>query len=269
MKLILLSPLDEKMPKHQNKTSMGGAQSRFQTTSWTEILHAKTFDETRRRQITNELIRKYWKPVYCYLRRKGHSKETAEDMTQAFFHEVVLGRNLIQRADQTKGRFRTFLLTSLDRYSRDVYHKENASKRSPKGYVFSFDTEDLPEITELSSEIGPDEIFHYVWASEVLNDVLARVKEDCCDSDRETNWKLFEARIVLPIINGTDAPSRQELCVKYDINDTQKITNMVEYVKGRFRTAMTSCLRQFVQSDSEVEEEYNEIFKILSKKNLR
>jgi RNA polymerase sigma-70 factor (ECF subfamily) len=84
------------MSKQSDRTSMGGAETRFQRTCWTDILNAKTLDEPRRREVTNDLIKKYWKPVYCYLRRKGCSNEAAKDLTQGFFHEIVLGRDLIQ-----------------------------------------------------------------------------------------------------------------------------------------------------------------------------
>lgn len=257
------------MAKRYEKTSMGGAGEKFQMTSWAEIFNAKTLDETRRREAVNELIRKYWKPVYCYLRRKGYSNEAAKDMTQGFFYEIVLGRHLIQRADQAKGRFRTFLLTALDRYAIDVYHKEIASKRSPKGKIVPLETSDMADLVEMQSESDPEQIFHYVWASEVLDRVLAKAKEDCCSANRETYWKVFYAKVVAPIVGGAETPNLSKLCTKYGIESEAKVSNMIAYVKERFRTAMRSYLRQFVQSDSEVDEEFNEILKVLSKSFTR
>lgn len=95
---------------------MGGYDSRFYTTCWTVIADSNTDDETRNRLIINDLLSRYWKPVCCYLRRKGHDNESAKDLTQGFFCEIVLGRELIKKANKRKGRFRTFLLTALDRY---------------------------------------------------------------------------------------------------------------------------------------------------------
>ena len=258
-----------KMSKRCDRTSMGGSKERFQTTCWTEILNAKTLDETRRREAVNELIKKYWKPVYCYLRRKGCSNESAKDMTQGFFHEVVLGRELIQQADQAKGRFRTFLLTALDRYATDVYHKETAAKRSPKGKMMPLETSDLTNLLEAQQELRPEQIFHYAWASEILNQVLSSVKKDCCDAGREAYWQVFRAKVVAPIMDNVQAPTLKELCAKYKIEDEAKASNMIAYVKDRFRSAMRRHLRQFVQSDSEVEDEFNEIFRILSKNDAR
>ena len=257
------------MPKRRDGTSMGGTRDRFQTTLWTEIANAKTLDETRRREAVNELIQKYWKPVYCYLRRKGRSNESAKDMTQGFFHEVVLGRKLIQQADQAKGRFRTFLLTALDRYATDVYYKETAGKRSSKAQIMPLETNDVASLLETQSKSKPDEVFNYAWASEILDQVLAKVKEDCFKAGRETYWNVFYAKVVTPIICGAETPELRELCVKYGIEDQAKASNMIAYVKGRFRSTMKRYLRQFVQSDSEVENEFNEIFSILSQSSPR
>ena len=94
-------------------TDLGGAGYVFLTTNWSLIEGIQSTDDNNR-SLIELLLKRYWKPVYCYLRRKGHSNEQAKDLTQGFFHEVVLNRNLVQRADQSKGRFRAFLLHALD-----------------------------------------------------------------------------------------------------------------------------------------------------------
>jgi len=102
---------------------MGGPRGSFQTTQWSQIQGSKTNNQERRKASINNLMGRYWKPVYCYLRYKGYDNEKAKDLTQGFFHEIILGRELIQHANQEKGRFRTFLLTALDCYVRSVYRK--------------------------------------------------------------------------------------------------------------------------------------------------
>ena len=114
------------MPRFGDKTTMGGNIQRFYTTCWTKISDIKTSDKAKEQLIINDLLELYWKPVYCYLRHKGNNNEVAKDLTQGFFHEVVINRSLIQQADKAKGKFRTFLLTALDRYTMDVHRKETA-----------------------------------------------------------------------------------------------------------------------------------------------
>ncbi len=121
------------MSKRGSKTTAGGPDRAFRTTHWTEIFDARSDDEPRRHAALEELLGRYWRPVYCYLRSKGHDGEAAKDLTQGFFHEVVLGRGLIQQANRARGRFRTFLLTALDRYATSLHRAEKAKRRMPQG----------------------------------------------------------------------------------------------------------------------------------------
>ena len=95
--------------REKDQTDMGGERETFLTTHWSLIEDVQSGDD-KDRALIGLLLDKYWKPVYCYLRRKGYNNEQAKDLTQGFFHEVVLSRELVRRADQSKGRFRSFLL---------------------------------------------------------------------------------------------------------------------------------------------------------------
>ena len=94
-----------------DQTDMGGTAETFLTTHWSLIESVQEHQDPDCALI-GLLLKRYWKPVYCYVRRRGHANEEAKDLTQGFFHEVVLNRQLIQRADPSKGRFRTFLVLS-------------------------------------------------------------------------------------------------------------------------------------------------------------
>ncbi len=82
---------------------MGGGSDAFQSTCWTEIRGFTQQDEWGRKLLLDQLIGRYGRPVYCYLRRKGLHNEAAKDLTQDFFHDIVLGRDLITKADQARG----------------------------------------------------------------------------------------------------------------------------------------------------------------------
>ena len=96
-----------------DQTEMGGGQVRFLTTHWSLIEAVASEEKDENHALIGSLLKRYWKPVYCYLRRHGYGNEEAKDLTQDFFHEVVLGRDLFQRADKSQGRFRSFLRVAL------------------------------------------------------------------------------------------------------------------------------------------------------------
>ena len=98
---------------YEDPTEMGGTGRAFLTTHWTLIEKIKS-GEDKDRALIGLMLERYWKPVYCYLRRKGYDNETAKDLTQGFLHEIVLNRGLVHKADQSRGRFRSLLLTALN-----------------------------------------------------------------------------------------------------------------------------------------------------------
>lgn len=253
------------MSRFDEETIMGGPRGSFQTTQWSQIQSSRTSDEERRKASINNLLGRYWKPVYCYLRYKGYDSEEAKDLTQGFFHEIVLGRELIQHANQKKGRFRTFLLTALDRYVVSVYRKEISKKRSPQQVVSPLEVAELPDTPIAHLESNPNQVFHYAWATNLLDRVLEQIRDDYCSTDRSAFWQLFQARVLKPIFDNAQAPSLTELCNKYHVDNERKASNMIMTVKRRFSTAMRHYLRQYVQNDSEVEDEFCELMDILSK----
>lgn len=243
---------------------MGGADGRFRTTHWTEILDARTLDDERHREAVGLLLERYWKPVYCYLRRRGYGNEDAKDLTQGFFQEVVLGRDLIGRADRTKGRFRTFLLASLDHYAASVHRAEVRQKRSPEGAVFSFDTTRDDVFPEPADSASPEEAFHHAWAAAVLDHALADARESLEAGGRGSHWQAFKARILEPIYADAPAPSLDDLCRSLGIEDEEKASNMIITAKRAFQAALRRQVRQFVGSDADVEQEIRDLIGILA-----
>ena len=252
------------MSKYSEKTSIGGSREGFQTTHWSEIFDAKTTDDIRRNTIIEVLLRRYWKPVYCYIRRKGYDNEQAKDLTQGFFHDIVLNSNLIRQADQTKGRFRTFLLTALDHYLIDEHRREKAKKHTPDGGFVALEGGDLSRLTTEHLNMTPDQVFNYVWATEMIDRVISQVKKECHDTGKETHWNVFHAKILDPIINNHTSPPLKELCERYGIENEAKASNMIITIKRCFRRVLEDHLRGFVQMDSEIEDEMSEFLGIIA-----
>ena len=131
---------------------MGGPNRRFEATHWTEILSTRTLDQARRREAIGAVLARYWKPMYCYLHRKGHDNEEAKDLVQGFCLEIALGHDLIQQADPKRGRFRTLLLASLSRYASNVRRAGATRKRAPAEAVLEVPRRDI-----LPGDIAIDE----------------------------------------------------------------------------------------------------------------
>jgi RNA polymerase sigma-70 factor (ECF subfamily) len=251
------------------QTAMGGSRGEFLTTEWTVIDHIRTGNKSSSAVLMNDLLKKYWKPVYCYLRRKGFDNERAKDLTQGFFQEIVLKRALIEHADKSRGRFRTFLLTALQQYMSEAHRKQNFRKSKPKGFLLSLDELTSAQMPEAPAEFSPEDSFHYAWAAQLLDQLLEEVEAKCRADGKAIHWQVFHDRVLGPIMEGTDAPSMEEICQQYDIESPGKASNMIVTVNRRFRAALTRHLRRLVVQDSEVDEEFQELVEIFAKGSAR
>lgn len=248
---------------YDDQTEMGGGKATFFTTQWSLIEAVGHNDEDEDRVLIGSLLNSYWKPVYCYLRRRGHNNEEAKDLTQAFFHEVVLGRELIQRSDKSKGRFRSFLLVALQHYLASVREKELAQKRIPKSKLVPIESVDESGFSPVCTELTPEDSFNYAWISGLIEKVLVDVKAACYEDGKTVYWHLFRERILDPITQKAAPLSMDELCHKYRIKDKTKGSNMIVTAKRRFRTALRQHLRGLVTSEQEIDSELAEIMQFL------
>lgn len=231
-------------------TSYGGENSQFQTTEWTKIVNSKIG-----KTILAELYTKYWRPVYLYLRRKGFSNDQAKDLIQGFFSEKVLGQQMLQKADRTRGKFRTFLLTSISNYAIDLNRKKKPMK-------------ELDEKIERSSEIdNPETEFHIAWAQELLQSVLKELEAECRNHDKIIHWEVFRAWHLEPAAVGKTVMST--ICEKYDIDDVNKAYNMISNIKGRFRKILRRHMRREVDSDAEINGEIIKFIELFSRSSTR
>ena len=146
----------------------GGAA--FQTTRWTLVLRARESDptETARRALS-DFCEAYWPPLYAFLRRRGHAPPEAQDLVQGFFAHL-LEQNTLSRADQKKGRLRTFLLGSLQNFLFNEYDRARALKRGGGHRIVSID-EHLPEAEAsmmATPHLSDSRCYDLLWASNIV-----------------------------------------------------------------------------------------------------
>jgi DNA-directed RNA polymerase specialized sigma24 family protein len=248
----------------RDRTSMGGSREHFETTDWGLVAGARTLHPDRRRAVLSELARQYWKPVYCYLRRKDYADDVAKDLTQGFFETIVLGNDLFQQADPAKGQFRTFLLTALSRYATSVHRAETAQKRRPEGGLVPLDGSESFQVPEPAARATPEGAFLYAWASDLLSRVIEEVEGQCRRNDQAVHWQAFEARVLGPIMEGADPPALPEVCARLGIAGESQASNLIVTVKRRFQVALRRRVRQVVGSDADVDGEIAELMAALS-----
>jgi len=238
----------------RDETDMGGTAEAFLTTHWSLIEGIKE-NKDPKQSLIGLLLKRYWKPVYCYLRRTGYGNEQAKDLTQGFFHEVVLSRHLIERADPSKGLFRAFLLHALKQYIIDMSRRESIQAKIPPDRLITLEIADLPVLPQTISKWSPEACFHYAWKSAILDQTLAAVEEDCLSAGQDTHWQVFRDHFLHPTLDGREPPPLKEICRRYGLTSEKTASNMVITVKRRFQRLLIKHLRSTVSSDTKAEEE--------------
>ena len=246
------------------KTSMGGGDSQFPSTHWSVILNAGTQDETRRRLAIENLIKGYWKPVYCYLRKRGYENEDAKDLTQDFFCEFFLGAKLLYAADKKIGRFRQLLLTALKRFAQNVERDRKRKKRAPAGGMLSLSSTSFTGVDLPGPANTPEQAFYHAWVADLLDQVLCEVKEQYNNPQMLNHWRIFQLKVLAPTLQNAQDLSMKQIGERCGVVSEAQASNMLITVKRRFRSILRRRLRNLVRSDSETEAEFREIFGFLS-----
>jgi RNA polymerase sigma factor (sigma-70 family) len=162
----------------------------FVTTRWTVVLSAGRKSSPQSDHALGELCQTYWFPLYAYVRRRGHSKEDAEDLVQAFFARF-LEKNYLEGLSAERGKFRAFLLASLKHFLANEWDKSQRQKRGGGAQHFSLDWQSADEKFKLEPPdiTSPDRIYDREWALALLEQVITRLRE-ACESDGKSH--LFE-----------------------------------------------------------------------------
>ena len=100
----------------------------FAPTRWSLIVAARDGHSHEARQALSQLCEVYWYPLYAYIRRRGHTADQAQDLTQEFFARL-LERDFLGAADPEKGRFRAFLLACCKNFLANEHDRAAAQKR--------------------------------------------------------------------------------------------------------------------------------------------
>jgi len=228
----------------------------FVTTHWSVVLTAGRRDTTRAEDALAKLCQTYWHPLYAYVRRRGHSPEDAQDLTQEFFARL-LEHNAIATVSPEKGRFRSFLLASMNHFLSDEWDKARAQKRGA-GKVISLDTQCAETWLrqQPAENLTPEKAFELRWAITLLEQVYRRLEEE---HRQQGKAELFDALRTTLAGPGNSAPYA-ELAAKLGMNEGA-VKVAVHRLRQRYRALLRETIAETVENEAEVEEELRYLFR--------
>jgi RNA polymerase sigma factor (sigma-70 family) len=247
------------MTNGQTMHSLPGS-SPFPTTRWTLVVAAGAPDGKEARSALVFLCEGYWYPLYAYLRRRGYPADQAQDLTQDFFLRVLEGRYL-DRADPEKGRFRSFLLTSLKFFVADEEDRHRAHKRGGGAVLpLEFSSGEGRYQCEPGHDETPERIFERRWALSVLDRVVERLRNEFVRHGRPEHFE----RLKVFLLGHSDAPYA---ALASEMNTSEGALKVaIHRLRKRYRELLRQEIADTVADPAEVESELRFLAAVLTAK---
>jgi len=228
----------------------------FATTHWTVVLAAGRRATPQSDRALEELCRAYWFPLYVYVRRRGHSREDAEDLTQAFFARF-LARNYLAGLSAERGRFRAFLLASLKNFLANEWDKSQRLKRGGGETPLSLDweTADTKFQVAAQNEPRPDKAFDREWALALLAKVIERLQAEAAADGKA---KLFEQLKVF-LAAGKGETAHADVANALGMEE-RAVRVAVHRLRKRYRQLLREEIANTLSEPAMVDEELRALF---------
>jgi RNA polymerase sigma-70 factor (ECF subfamily) len=229
----------------------------FVTTRWSLILSGANSngDAEQARAALADLCRIYWRPVFSFVCRRGYSTEDAQDLTQDFF-VMMLESNWLGHADENRGRFRSFLVKSLQHFLNHAREKDHARKRGGDVQFVSWDDwmAEAPSHLSVSPQalesLPAERLFDLRWAATVVEHALRRLGEECEAKGRR---RLFDALRGHLSAERTDT-SYADLATSLGVAESV-IKKQLHNLRERYRWLLRSEVAQTVADPADVDSE--------------
>jgi len=225
----------------------------FESTIWSDVLHAREKTDPERRDALDRLCKSYWPALHAWLVRRGSSREDAEDAVQGFLAHFI-EKALVDRADPNRGRFRNYLLKTFEHWMSNERRIAGAVKRGggrrPASLEFSPPDEETPE-----------DAYNRSWALIVLQNAQERLRAEFESRGMGAHY----AAVCACLSGSEDRPSYDDLAKRLGCTGAD-VGALLHSSRRRLGELIRSVLRDTVDSEAEVEAEVADIFKFLLRK---
>jgi RNA polymerase sigma-70 factor (ECF subfamily) len=231
----------------------------FASTHWSLIVAAKDEDTLRARAALEELCRIYWFPVYAFVRRQGFDSDRSQDLTQEFFTRFV-EKDFLAAAQQGQGRFRSFLLACCKHFLANERDHDRAQKRGGDRIHVPIDS-GLAESrygNEPAHEETADKLFERRWACALLEQVLARLRQEFDTPEKSRQFELLKL-----FLTGAGSASHAEIATELGTSPGA-VKIAVHRLRRRYRELLREEIGRTVAEPDQIEDEIRALFAALA-----
>jgi RNA polymerase sigma-70 factor (ECF subfamily) len=245
--------------RSKQETQEGSARV-FHTTHWSVVLAAGEGGSEQATAALSRLCQTYWFPVYAFIRKRGHSPEQAQDFTQEFF-AGFLEKNYVAKAARDRGRFRAFLMSSVENFLHNQHDKAQAQKRGAGQQLLSLDYEEAEERYRIEpvEESDPAKIFEQQWAAMLLETVLNRLRDEFSAEGRVGLFEDLQAHLW----GDPESIPYAQLGQKCGLKEAG-VKTIAHRLRQRYRELLREEIAQTVAKPGEVDDEIRHLMRIVS-----
>ena len=232
----------------------------FATTHWTVVLAAGRGDSRDADVALEELCRTYWYPLYAYVRRQGHSREDAEDLTQGFFARL-LEKNYLEGISSDGGKFRAFLLVALKRFLANEWDRASRQKRGGGVLPLSLDWQDAESRYQIApaDNLSPDKLYDRAWAEIVLEHVITRLRDESGTEGKAGQYEQLKPFLMMGKSEIPYARAAAELKMSEGA-----VRVAVHRLRRRYRELLREEIAQTLANPAQADEEMQALFSALA-----
>ena len=197
------------------------------------------------------LCKVYWGPIYAFIRRNGYDSDQSQDLTQAFF-VAMLEKNYLGDADRERGRFRTFLLSSVKHFLANERDKAHALKRGGGRIVVPIDPVEAEGWygTEAVEQRTPENLFQRRWALSLLERVMEKLAVEWARMGKSDYFAKLS-----PLLEGDPAAHRYDVLGAELGASAGALRVAVHRMRRRYRDLLRSEIAATVSTPEEIDEE--------------
>jgi RNA polymerase sigma-70 factor (ECF subfamily) len=211
------------------------------------------------------VLQRYQQLALNYLCRKfSVSEEEARDLWQGFILQQVLVKQCLDYADPTRGRFRSFMLQALNHYTLSELRRREARKRKPSQVVLPLHEVEQHEI-QAEPQPSLDDETELAWGRAVIAGALLDMHRDCTQQGIPDVWRVFEARILNPILNDAPPTPYEELVKTCNYASPIKAANALVTAKRIFRRHLVRVISSYAQDGRSAAEELEALRRFLER----
>ncbi len=219
----------------------------FPHTPWSLVARAGSADMQIRRAALADLLNRYAPAIRSYLRFvRKISPHDADDLVQEFLTSKILEQGIIAHASENQGKFRAFLLASLNNFIVSEWRENQSHKR---GGNHRHESEEVTENMADPRQYASD-YFDIAWARELLAETTRRMKNECRQKKRPELWGLFQHRILAQVHDDPHCLSYDALVSRYKLTSPAQFNNLLVTARRMFARTLTVVISEYESEDA-------------------